>query len=240
MQPVVTSLVRRAVVAAALATFVLPAVLRAQVFKVAGRSAEPMVWASLGVGLTRSQDVIDGSTQSSWRFGNGTTLQYRGALEWAMKNNNAIGVVVTHASVPFTYETRTGGTTPVEVDPSCTPECDAKMTINSAWGTFHTGGGAGVHPVLEGGIGYTWYRSLENDDTGDAIIGTGTDKDFSFYLGTGIGYQVGSRFTISLVQDFGFSRHQGEGLDNDERTTAQQRTTRLSVRAGFASRRSGL
>jgi hypothetical protein len=140
--------------------------------------------------------------------------------------------------VPLTYQYR--AVVPAQGDASCSPQCDANVTVNSVWGTFQGGGGEGLHYVVEGGLGYTWFRDFENDDTGAAISGAETDKDFSFFLGTGFGYGLTRRLSINVVQDWAFVRHQGEGLSNSERTTTQQRTTRLGVRYGFGNRRPGI
>jgi hypothetical protein len=225
--------VRGAALAAAL---LLPAAADAQIFRVGQRSQDPLAWASLGVGLFQSQSVVDGTTNSEWRLGDGA--QYRGSLEYAMKGGSSLGVVATHARVPLRYvgECLIGG----DVIGTCT--ADGDVSVQSVWGNFRSGGGVGFHGVFEGGLGYTWYRDFEIEDDGADSFGElpTSDRDFSFYFGTGFGFGVSRRLSISVVQDFVWVRHQGEGLSGDDRTTTQQRGTRIGVRYGFGNRRSGL
>lgn len=232
MSRVTSSVVRGLALVSAL---LLPAASHAQIFRVGQRSQDPIGWGSLGVGLFQSQSVIDGTTESEWRIGDG--MQYRGSLEYAMRGGNSIGVVATHARLPFTYAG------PCVVDDLPVPPCtaDGDITVQSVWGNFRAGGGTGFHGVFEGGLGYTWYRDHEAAGSGGSQIpDIAPDKDFSFYFGTGFGFGITRRFSISLVQDFIWVRHQGEGLSGDERTTTQQRTLRIGGRYGFGNRRAGL
>ena len=227
--------VRRALLGAALA---LPAAADAQIFQVRRPSGEPQLWAAVGVGLFDSQSVIDGTTQSEWRLSDAT--QYRASLEYAMRGGNSLGVVVTHARPEFRF---VGVGCPPPGGAGAVPcgEYNAEMAINSAWGIFHAGGGEGFHGVFEGGLGYTWYRDFKEDDGDEGnIAGLETDRDFSFFFGTGFGFGITRRLSVNLVQDFVFVRHQGEGLSGDDRTTTQQRVTRFGVRYGVGSRRAGI
>jgi hypothetical protein len=224
--------VRRATL---VALALVPAALPAQIFKVGRRSEEPLLWASLSAGLFHSQSVIDGSTDSEWALND--ALQWRGSLEYSLRGGSALGVVATHARVPFHYR-GPGCTLGGDVAVPCS--LDANMTVQSVWGTFHGGDGVGFHGVFEGGLGYTWYRSFESEDDQDPFADMSADRDFSFVLGTGFGYAPSRRLSFNVVRDWAWVRHQGEGLTNDDRTTTQQNTTRLGVRYGFGNRRAGL
>lgn len=216
----------------------LPAALPAQIFKVGQRSEDPLVFGSVSVGLFQSQSVIDGTTQSEWFLGD--AAQYRASLEWALRGGSSIGIAATHARVPFRYS-GSGCTLGGDVAVPCS--LDANMNVQSVWGMFHGGGNAGFHGVFEGGLGYTWYRGFESEDGEQDPFSANemeSDQDFSFVIGTGFGYAPNRRLSFNVVQDWIFVRHQGEGLSNSDRTTTQQKTTRIGVRYGFGNRRAGL
>lgn len=223
---------------ALVAAMLAPVVADAQVMRIPRRSQQPLAWLSFSAGLFQSQSVIDGTTQSVWNLGD--AVQYRGTVEYAMRGGGALGVAATHARVPFGFAGQ-GCPPPGGGSSQACGQFDANMSVQSVWGTFNSGGSQGFHGVFDGGLGYTWYRDFESDGGGENLLADmKADRDFSFYFGTGFGYGISPRLRIALVQDFVWVRHQGEGLSNDERTTTQQRVTRLGVRYGYGSRRPGL
>jgi hypothetical protein len=221
-------LARLALVAlGALVVFSCAAPAGAQIIKVP-RAAEPAVWTSLGVALFQTQGVNDGRTRSAWDLGGSSAAQYRGSLEWATRNQSSIGLVGTFARVPFRYLHRSANEPP----PVPCDRCDAHVDISSLGLQFHIGGGPGLHQVIQVQGGVTRYSNFRADEDGQRLAPE-SDQDLSFTLGYGFGYSVSPRFQISVVQDFGFVLHQREGLSGNERSTIQQRTTRLNVRYGL-------
>jgi hypothetical protein len=198
----------------------------AQIIRVP-RVAEPAVWTSLGVALFQTQGVTDGRTNSAWDLGRSSAAQYRGSLEWAIRNQASIGLVGTFARVPFRYYHRS----PTEPPPVPCDRCDAHVDISSLGLQFHVGGGLGLHQVIQAQAGITRYSNLRADN--GLRLAPRSDQDLSVAVGYGFGYSVSPRFQISIVQDFGFVLHQREGLNGDEGSTIQQRTTRLNVRYGL-------
>jgi hypothetical protein len=207
------------------------------------RTTEPAYWLSGGVGTFNAQRVNDGSTSSTWDFGQKTSWQYRASLEKAIQNESSIGVVGTFGHVPFTYR---GLATPVPN--SCSPggcavhtcgTCDAHLDVMSVAAEFHAGGGTGFHQVIEIAVGATAYRNLKSD-AGMKLDPTGGDLDGSFSLGYGFGYGLSSNSEITLVQDFALILHQGTGLPSGTSNTNTIRSIRMGLRYGFGTRRPGV
>ena len=68
------------------------------------RTTEPAYWVSGGIGTFNAQRVHDGSSNSTWDFGQKTSWQYRVSVEKAIQNQSSIGIVGSFAHVPFTYQ----------------------------------------------------------------------------------------------------------------------------------------
>jgi len=73
--------------------YILPAALlfiassaNAQIQRRGTISTEPSMWVDLGIGVYSANGISDGSTNSTWDFGNGTDWQYRAALEKTFQN----------------------------------------------------------------------------------------------------------------------------------------------------------
>jgi hypothetical protein len=189
---------------------------------------EPSVWVSGGIGLFNGNGVNDGSTQSSWDFGNATTPQYRLSLEKAFSTNAAIGATGTYTHVPFTYRS-------IGDNGSCS-ECAAHLDMVTVGASFHYGGGLGFHQVLEGVAGIVDYVNLKRDDDKSSLAPAGGNIDPYFTFGYGFGYTLNPQTEVSVVQDFGIALHEKTGLTSEDSNTLRQRTLRLNFRYGFGSR----
>jgi len=197
----------------------------AQVRRRAPTVAEPSMWGSLSVGLYGANGISDGATNSTWDFGEGTTWQYRAALEKALQNQFSLGAALTYVDVPFVY-----------VGPSCT-RCDAHLDLTSLGVSFHAGGSQGLHQVLEVSAGATMYRNLRRDSDNTELEPTGGNVDPFFTFGYGFGYAFNPTMQVSIVQDYGLVLHERTNLANNQSNTLTQRTTRLNFRMGFGNRR---
>lgn len=199
------------------------------------RTTEPAYWVSGGVGAMNGQGVQDGTTGSSWDFGQKTSWQYRGSIEKAIQNQSSIGMVGSFVRVPFTYSSSgtiipTGGAT------TCV-QCAAHLEMMSVAGQFHAGGGTGIHQVLEIALGATAYRNLKRDSDGASLAPKGGNIDGSFTLAYGFGYGLSSTTEITLVQDYGLILHENTGLKSGSSNTNTVRSTRIGLRYGFGARR---
>ena len=186
--------------------------------------SEPSMWASLSVGLYGANGVSDGATNSTWDFGEGTSWQFRAALEKALQNQFSLGGVLTYVDVPFVY-----------VGPSC-GRCDAHLDLTSLGVSFHAGGSQGLHQVLEVSAGAAMYSNLKRDSDGAKLAPTDGSVDPFFTFGYGFGYSFNPTMQVSIVQDYGLVLHERKGLANNESNTLTQRTTRLNFRMGFGNR----
>ena len=196
----------------------------AQVRRRAPVVSEPSMWGSLSVGLYGANGISDGASNSTWDFGEGTSWQYRAALEKALQNQFSLGGVLTYVDVPFVY-----------VGDSC-GRCDAHLDLTSLGVSFHAGGSQGLHQVLEVSAGAAMYRNLTRDSDGAKLAPTDGSVDPFFTFGYGFGYSFNPTMQVSIVQDYGLVLHERTGLANNESNTLTQRTTRLNFRMGFGNR----
>ena len=202
----------------------LPATSEGQILGVPQNGGEPAFWGSVSIGLLQLGTVDDGETQSSWDFGTGA--QYRAALEWGIGRQSSIGVTATHARMPLSYFSTS--------EPTCT-RCNAHADVQSANASFHAGGGAGFHQIVEIQAGFTRFGNFRTDQ-GDAELPPSADTDFSFGLGYGFGYGFSERMQVMFVQDYTTSLHQRDGLPGGSRSTTQHLITRLGLRYGIGSK----
>jgi len=198
----------------------------AQVAQIRART-EPIGFLSLGAGLFQPNSLLDGSTNSEWRFDG--TIQYRGTLEVGIRNQSAFGIAGTYARVPLDYVDRNA------IIGGCRP-CDADATVWSALAFFRAGGGEGFHQVIELGIGATGYQDFESDD-GERLPPLEADMDITLSVGYGFGYGFGNRVSIFLVQAADQTLHQKGDPDNDGSSSVQHYVTRIGLRYGLGSRR---
>jgi opacity protein-like surface antigen len=207
------------------------------------RTTEPAYWLSGGVGTFNAQRVNDGSTASTWDFGEKTSWQYRGSIEKAIQNESSIGIVGTFVRLPFTYASTTLGcaacATTGSAGASC-GSCAAHLDLMSLELTFHSGGGAGFHQVVEIGAGATAYRNLKRDADGAALAPSGGNIDPSFGLGYGYGYGLSSNSEIMIVGDYRLILHESKNLPSGTSNTNTVRSIRMGLRFGFGTRPSGV
>ena len=213
---------------ASLLSLLLSASAGAQIVR-APASSDPLFFVSAGVGLLGVADVVDGRTQSRWGFSEG--LQYRGSAEVAIGRGSSVGAVVTYARLPLTYLTDD------ESNP-CALRCDAHATMWTVAGAFHAGGGVGLHQVIDATIGVASFTDFRADDGEEEELPPAEgDRDFLFTVGYGFGWGFSPRLSLSLVQEFGITLHQRDGLSGGQSSMTQQRAFRVTVRSGGGARR---
>ncbi len=198
---------------------------------------QPTLWVSGSLGLFNANTVTDGSTNSRWNFGQSSTPRIRASLEKAVSSNASIGLTGTYAHVPFIYELANGVNVPdaLNNDPTCF-SCDAHLNIVSLGGSFHYGGGIGLHQVLEASAGFLQYRDMKRDADNGALAPTGGNIDPYFTFGYGFGYSLSPTMQISVVQDLGLALHESSGLSSEDSNTLRERTLRVNFRYGFANK----
>jgi hypothetical protein len=191
----------------------------AQILQLPGKR-RAVVWASAGAGYYDPGSIADGRTDSDWLFSDG--LAWRGSLEYGFGGGSAIGVVATFARMPVEVRSR-----------SSAQSRDADGDILSLQALFRAGGGLGLHQVIEVSAGLVEFRNFRSENPGETLGPPDGDRDFTFALGYGFGFGLSSRTQIALVQDFGYTFHQRDGLPASSSRTTMHRATRVGLRIGF-------
>lgn len=200
------------------------------------RVNEPGAWISGGVAGFTGNGVNDGKSGSTWDFGQSTSWQYRASLERALDNASSFGLAGTYVRIPFVYSSTAVIPAPGGSSGASCSRCDAHLDMMTLMATFHAGGAAGFHQVIEVNGGIVAYRNLKRDADGVALAPSGGNIDPVFSFGYGFGYGLSERTTINLVQDYGIALHEKSGLSNGVSNTNTIRGLRLSARMGFGAR----
>ncbi|MDO8629160.1 MAG: hypothetical protein Q7R41_01595 [Phycisphaerales bacterium] len=195
----------------------------------------PANWLSVGVGAFSANSVSDGDSQTTWDFGNATSLQYRASLEKAFSNGISIGLAGTYVKAPIRYSSfnpnvpDVGGAT-------CYPEpCDAEVGVYSLGINFEAGGGMGFHQVYGASVGMTRYDNFQRKSDDAELNPTDAVNAVSGTFSYGFGYRFSPRTVIVGVYDIGLVYHSRDGLTSDQRNTLVPRTIRVSLRQGFGN-----
>lgn len=218
MQPLLARLLALVIALVLGVTFVTPEG-AAQILQLPGKRRD-VLWTTAWAGYYDPGSMADGRTSSDWLFSDG--LAWRGTLEYGLGGGSSIGVVGTFARLPLEVRSRTG------------PQSrDADGDILSLQALFHAGGGAGLHQVIEVSGGVIEFRNFRARGSGEQLGPPDGDRDLTFSLGYGFGYGISGRAQIALVQDFGYTFHQRDGLPASSSRTTMNRSTRIGLRLGF-------
>lgn len=206
----------------------------AQIRRQAATQGPPAYWFSAGVGAFSANSVSDGESQSTWDFGNATSLQYRASLEKAFSNGISVGLAGTYVKAPIRYSNF--GTLDPDAPPAtCFSACDADVDVYSLGINFEAGGGQGFHQVYGASVGMTRYANFQRRSDGEALVPTSALNEISGSFSYGFGYRLSPRTAIVGVYDIGLVYHSRDGLGSDQRNTLVPRTIRVSLRQGFGS-----
>ena len=218
MQPSLARLLALVIALVLGVTFVTPEG-AAQILQLPGKRRD-VLWTTAWAGYYDPGSMADGRTSSDWLFSDG--LAWRGTVEYGIGGGSTIGVVGTFARLPLEVRSRTGE-----------PSRDADGDIRSLQALFHAGGGAGLHQVIEVSAGVIEFRNFRARDSGGQLGPPDGDRDLTFALGYGFGFGISGRAQIALVQDFGYTFHQRDGLPASSSRTTMNRSTRIGLRLGF-------
>ena len=193
---------------------------RAQIIRPGMRSAAPIAWVSLGVGLQSDFGARDGTTGSVWNFSDAT--QYVASFEKSVAGGVSAGIRGTHARVPLRYS-----------GPTVT---DADANVSQIAGVLHVASGREFHSVIELSLGATIFSNFRSRTTDGRLEPTSPDSDFTFGFAYGFGYNVTPRFAVDVVQDMSTALHQKTGLGAGESSSIRINSTRLVARVGLGGR----
>lgn len=169
----------------------------------------------VSIGFLQTQDRYDGQSGTYWRLGEGFT--YRAAVDYGVRMG-AFGVAASMASLPIS---RSGG--------SASPGSDGDIQLRQYLATFRSPEAQGFFQVVEIGLGLGQWTSY----SGNEVLTEDEQKArnaLALQFGYGIGFRVGDRMAITLVQDAGTLIGSKEGLPSGASRAVSQYTTRLGAR----------
>jgi hypothetical protein len=182
------------------------------------RPLSPNAWTSLSIGLYQVQNMFDPASNSVWDFGN--IVQFRGTLERDFQRGASLGVAVTYARAPLTYD-----------GPDCS-FCDADVALWQALALFRIGGGMRLHQVFEFGAGVTGFSNFQQ--RGGARLAPESVIDPTFSISYGLGYPLSPNTQFTFLQDVGLMVHRrGDRPAGDESNVPRTWATRVGLRFGL-------
>lgn len=187
--------------------------LDAQIIKVPTSDAvsRPIsVHASAGYFLT--QNRFDGQTGQPWFLGDG--WQYRAGADIGF-DIGTLGVSATLATVPIQR-----GNSFASV---------GEIQQRQFLGTFRSPEPRGFGQVIELGVGLSQWVNYSGTDVLSPEEAEARNA-LALVLGYGLSIPLGSRFTVSLTQDYATIVGSGEGLPAGTRRAQEQYTTRIGLR----------
>ena len=182
---------------------------------------EPLAWVSLGASFQQAWLVRDGTTGSTWNFGN--AIPWQASLERSINGGTTIGIRGSTGMIPLTYEGPVG-----------TSQADGN--VSQLFGTFRVSSGREFHTILEVSAGTTLYSNFRERGTGAKLGPASPDADFTFVFGYGVGYAFSPRFSIDVVQDINTAWHQKDGLQAGDDSSTRIHGTRVVGRLGLGGR----
>ena len=179
---------------------------------------EPSAWVSLGATFQQGWTVTDGTTGSTWTFGN--AVPWQASLEKTLNGGTTLGIRGSTGLVPLTYQGPLGTS-------------DADANVSQLFGTFRVSSGRAFRTILELSAGATLYSNFRERGTGAKLGPASPDADFTFVFGYGFGYAFNPRFSVDVVQDVNTAWHQKDGLAAGEDSSTRIHGTRLVGRLGL-------
>ncbi|MDQ3951281.1 MAG: hypothetical protein M3282_13185 [Gemmatimonadota bacterium] len=178
----------------------------------------PTTWTSLSVGLYRLPVIFDPASNSDWDFG--SIVQFRGTLERDFQRGTSLGVAVSYARAPLTYD-----------GPDCS-SCDADVALWQALALFRIGGGIGLHQIIEIGAGVTGFSNFQR--RGAEALAAKSVVDPTVSIGYGLGYSFSPHTQLTLLQEVGLMVHRrGNRPAGDESNLPSTYATRIGLRFGL-------
>ncbi len=204
------------------ATVLAASSLESQILKIPRRSGEPGSFLAVALGLRQQQPVSDGTTASTWDFGQG--LEYRASLENHIRNGTSVGIAYGQSDMPLVFSTTLART-------------DARAKLQTLMLVLHGGAPRGFHQVFDIGAGITRYSNFRRASDKTSIAeAPKKDDDLTVALGYGLGYGFSARSAITIVQEYGLVIHQSDGLTGNSARSSQAHITRVGLRMGFGTK----
>ena len=188
----------------------------AQLIKVPAPSiARRPITVSVSSGFLQTEGRYDGQTGSVWALGE--AAQHRLMVDLGLRSG-ALGLTASTAQVPIS---RSGTLT--------TARSDGTIQLRQLLATFRTLEQEGPHQIVELGAGLSQWVGYRGAD-----LSTADDRDarnaFTLIVGYGFGFSLGSKASLTLVQDYATLWGPSEGLTAGQSRSQRQYVTRLGLR----------
>lgn len=168
--------------------------------------------ASLSAGYFQTQSRFDGQSGVAWLLGDG--FQYRASVDVGLRTGS-LGITGTLATIP------------IQRDGS--PLSDGDIQFRQLLATFRSPQGQGFSQVIEISAGLSQWVNYSGTD----VLSDDERKArnaLTFVIGYGFAFPLGTRASITLVQDYATVIGSAEGLPSGARRSQEQYTTRIGVR----------
>ncbi len=194
----------------------LTAPLGAQIIHVPSPSSSSRpITATLSFGFLQSQSRVDGQSGTFWNLGE--AIQYRATVDVGLRSGG-LGLTGSIASLPIS---RTGGAVPLG--------SDGEIQLRQLLATFRTREMQGAHQIIEVGLGLAQWANYSGTDVLSADEQK-TRNALALSIGYGIGFTLGDRAALFVIQDAATLWGSGEGLSAGQSRQVQQYTTRVGLR----------
>lgn len=190
----------------------------AQVIRRGSYSPPPTTWVSGGVGYLYGWSLTDGTTGSTWDFGDAT--QFTASVDRQFIPGATIGLRGMTARVPLRYTSASG------------TGSDADASVSQLMATVNAAGNQSVHSVLSLDAGATMFSDFRERGT-NATLAPARDLDFTFGIGYGFGFNLSPRFAVDVVQTNTIIMHQTDNLSAGSSSLHRTSGTRIVARLGL-------
>lgn len=194
----------------------LAAIADAQLIKVPTPStARRPITLSVSAGFLQTEGRVDGQTGTVWSLGE--AAQHRLMVDVGLRSG-ALGLTASTARVPIA---RQGALTP--------SGSDGTIHLRQLLATFRTLEQMGPHQIVELGAGLSQWANSEGTDPLTADERAARNA-FTLVVGYGFGFSLGTKASLTLVQDYATLWGPKEGLSAGESRSQRQYVTRLGLR----------
>jgi len=178
-------------------------------------SARRPITLSVSSGFLQTEGRVDGTTGTVWALGE--AAQHRLMVDVGLRSG-ALGVTASTARVPIVRQSALAST-----------RSDGTIQLRQLLATFRTLDQEGPHQIVELGGGLSQWAGYRGTDQVTAEDGAARNA-FTLVVGYGFGFSLGTKASLTLVQDYATLWGPKEGLSAGQSRSQRQYVTRLGLR----------
>jgi hypothetical protein len=178
-------------------------------------TARRPITLSVSSGFLQTEGRYDGPSETLWSLGE--AAQHRLMVDVGL-SSGALGLTASTARVPIV---RQGVLVPTR--------SDGTIQLRQLLATFRTLEQMGPHQIVELGAGLSQWAGFRGADRATANANAARDA-LTLVVGYGFGFSLGTKASLTLVQDYATLWGPSEGLPAGERRTQRQYVTRIGLR----------